>query len=184
MCMNSSSLLSKPRPPTTTPLGIRPPPVSAPTNRGLVGIGEPTNPVGGPLRSGKGFMPTANSSGIEPLVGLTSQMSLGGSQNFGGMNNPLGQIVGGGQGLGPPSSPSRMFPGQGMDSGGTSSPFNPVLAAPSPSTVSQSSASSASMANIEQIRQVSKPVRCYPNNCLNELVNSGILIKNLLSIRE
>ena len=77
-------------------------------------------------------------------------MSLGGNPGF-NPSNPLGQISS--SSLVPPSSPSRMFPGSGLDSGGTSSPFNPVLAAPSPSTVSQPS-SSASMANIEQIRQV------------------------------
>jgi hypothetical protein len=87
-------------------------------------------------------------------------MNLGGGPAF-GMNSPLGQIVSGsgGSGLGPqPSSPSRMFGGSGlpsssMDSGGTSSPFNQVLSAPSPSTVPQGS-STTSMAHIEQIRQV------------------------------
>ena len=74
MCMNSSSLLSKPRPPPpSAQLGIRPPPVTAAvaaTSRGLGSIGDPSSN----LRSSKGFLPSANTTGIEPLVGLTSQV--------------------------------------------------------------------------------------------------------------
>jgi hypothetical protein len=72
MCMNSGSLLSKPRPPPSTQLGIRPPPVTVAGNRGLGSIGDPSsNPS---LRGAKGFMSSANTTGIEPLVGLTNQV--------------------------------------------------------------------------------------------------------------
>ena len=79
MFQNSAALLNKPRPPPPPQQQMMPSASMRPIggNRSLGNIGDPTaTPVGGPLRqTPRSFMPPGGASGgIEPLVGLTSQV--------------------------------------------------------------------------------------------------------------
>ena len=73
------------------------------------------------------------------------------------------------------------FKGLDGGNGGTSSPFNPAMAAPSPSAVAQSG---SSMAHIEQIRQVRDSLINYSGDLnTNHLNTRNIWIMNFLKFK-